>query len=157
MKPILEAAPAAIASWEDLARIASERCSDLTFSPDCFDHLHGHPFAPGAAQRVVVLLDTLDRLRRCVDENGRRTADGQRLYQEHFTGDKAWFTDSSDTEKSVFESKLTFRHPTVGGRSLFCSWHGKVKNHQLRIHFTWPVGAREPLYVVYVGPKLIKR
>ena len=27
----------------------------------------------------------------------------------------------------------------------------------LRLHFSWPVRAGEPVYVVYAGPKLTKR
>jgi hypothetical protein len=79
------------------------------------------------------------------------------LYQEYFTGKKAWFTDSSDSEKNRFKSQLTFKHPDVAGEDLICTWHGKVKSPQIRLHFSWPVSADTPLYVVYVGPKITKK
>lgn len=79
------------------------------------------------------------------------------MFQLHFTGDKAWFSDSSSTEKSDFRKELTFRHPMNAGEYLFCTWHGKVKTPQLRIHFSWPIRASDPLYVVYIGPKITKQ
>ena len=102
-------------------------------------------------------LIVLHELKNCFDEDGERTPAGHSLYQKHFTGDKAWFSDSSVTEKRNFRTELTFPNPSLPGESLFCTWHGKVKTPQLRIHFSWPIRATEPLYVVYVGPKLTKR
>lgn len=157
VEALLQATPAPIESWQQLETIATVRCSNLTFSASSFDPLLGLPFSRGAAQRILARLETLHRLRGCVDERGERTSEGHWLYQNHFTGDKAWFSDSSDTEKHDFRPSLTFPHPMASGRSFFCPWHGKVKTPQLRIHFTWPVDAKEPLYVVYVGPKITKR
>lgn len=157
VEAVMRAAPVPLASWEQLEKVAIARCPELTFSPDSFEDLLGYPFVPGAAERVLVLLEILHRLKSCRDEHGQRTPEGQRLYQDHFTGDKAWFSDSSDAEKRDFRTDLTFRHPTLDSQSLFCTWHGKVKTPQVRIHFTWPVGLDEPLHVVYVGPKITKR
>ena len=157
LEAALRAAPAPIASWGQLEEICIARCIYLTISHDAFQPLRGYPFAEGAAHRILVLLDTLNRFKSCFDNQGQRTQEGQRLYQDHFTGDKAWFSDSSDSEKRNFHSDLTFRHPTAEGQSLFCTMHGKVKTPQLRIHFSWPIRADEPLFVVYVGPKLTKQ
>lgn len=157
LEAVLQAAPPAIDSWDQLAATCRGQCDALTFSEDCFVALRGHPFVDGAARHVLVLLDVLHRFSRCFDGAGQRTPEGQRLYQDHFTGDKAWFSDSSDAEKEDFRSNLTFKHPTAQGETLFCTWHGKVKTPQIRIHFSWPIRANEPLYVVYVGPKITKR
>jgi hypothetical protein len=157
LEAALQAAPPAIASWEQLANVCRGQCDALTFSDDCFAALRGHPFVEGAARQVLVLLDVLHRFSKCFDEAGQRTPEGQRLYQDHFTGGKAWFSDSSDAEKEEFKSDLTFKHPAAHEKTLFCPWHGKVKTPQIRIHFSWPVRESEPLYVVYVGPKLTKR
>ncbi len=153
----LQNAPVPMNSWADLEAIAIARCQHLIFVPTCFKPLTGYPFAPGAAQRILIRLGTLDRLRSLVDEDGQRTSEGQELYKKHFAGKKAWFSDSSDSEKRLFNLELTFRHPNKEGRFVFCPWHGKVKSPQIRIHFTWPVSAQESLYVVYVGPKITKR
>lgn len=150
-------APIPLASWTDLETAARSRYPDLTFSQDSFDPLHGQPFSKGAAERLLERLAILHDLKNCFDERGELTSNGEWLYQQHFTGDNAWFSDSSNTEKSAFRKELTFRHPTNAGEYLFCTWHGKVKTLQLRIHFSWPIRANAPLYVVYVGPKITKR
>lgn len=144
-------------SWAALAEIAVARFTRLTFADDTFNPLQGHPFKQAVAERVLGLLGVLQGLREGFDQNGTRTAAGHALYQQHFTGDKAWFSDSSDTEKHTFKDDLTFPHPETPGRKLFCTWHGKVKSPQYRIHFSWPVTATTPVYVVYVGPKKTKR
>lgn len=153
----LTAEPVAFASWDDLAGAARNRFSGLTFSRDAFAPLHGHPFNRSAAERVIERLGVLHELIGYVDEHGRRTPDGHALYENHFAGDNAWFSDSSESEKARFEKNLTFRHPDKVGEYLLCTWHGKVKTLQLRIHFSWPPQRGERLYVVYVGPKITKR
>lgn len=153
----LSVAPTPVRSWDDLAAVARVRFPDLTFSTNSFAPLRGHPFGRGPAERMIALLTVLHDFKNCFNEQGQRTSEGHEIYQQHFTGEKAWFSDSSNTEKSQFNSDLTFPHPARPGETLFCTWHGKVKTPQLRIHFSWPVRANEPMYVVYVGPKITKR
>ena len=153
----LEKAPPPLGSWSDLEATARTRCPDLVFAPDGFKPLDGHPFSRGVAERLLDRIVVLQQLRGCFDDHGERTPEGHKLYRKHFTGDKAWFSDSSSTEKREFRTGLTFPNPSAPGAFLFCPWHGKVKTPQLRIHFSWPVRADEPLHVVYVGPKITKR
>ena len=157
LKAVFEADPAPIESWNGLEVAARTRCPDLTFSSDSFGPLRGHPFAKSAAFALLSRLSTLQEYKNCFNETGERTSEGHAIYQKHFTGRNAWFTDSSSTEKADFRTDLTFPHPEIQGNSLFCTWHGKVKTSQLRIHFSWPIRANEPLYVVYVGPKITKQ
>lgn len=157
LETALQTLPAPVRSWEYLEGVVKARCSNLTFARDSFESLRGRPFVDGAAKRILVLLDTLDQFKRCFDAQGQRTPEGHQLYQNHFAGDKASFSDSSDTEKRDFRKELTFPHPAVAGEELFCTWHGKVKTPQYRIHFSWPVRADTPLYVVYIGPKITVR
>jgi hypothetical protein len=157
LQTLLAAAPPAVESWAGLADVCRGRYDKLTIADDCFHALRGHPFVEGASRQILVLLNVLNRFAACFDDSGQRSEDGQRLYQDHFTGDKAWFTDSSDTEKEEFKKALTFDHPDQANSSMFCSWHGKVKTPQIRVHFSWPIRHREPVYVVYIGPKLTKR
>ena len=144
-----------LASWGDLERVAQMRCPGLTISQNCFEQLHRHPFGKGAAQALLSRLTVLHDFKNHSNEHGRRTREGHEMYQRYFTG--TWFSDSSESEKRDFQQALTFCHPSVAGETLFCPWHGKVKTSQLRIHFSWPVSAATPLYVVYVGPKITKR
>lgn len=153
----LAAAPPALGSWSELGKLSVSRFDGLRFAVNAFAPLGSQPFQQGVAERILARLEVLNRLTQCFDQNGSRTEDGHALYQQHFTGDKSWFSDSSDTEKADFEKKLTFPHPDIPGQSLFCSWHGKVKSPQYRIHFSWPVTAASPVYVVHIGPKMTKQ
>jgi len=157
LEETLHLEPSPIESWRQLGNICCTRFTNLNFSSDAFESLTGHPFVPGAAQRIIERLDVLERFKKCFDENNNRTPEGNQLYQDYFTGDKAWFSDSSDDEKRDFKSELTFKHPVKKDEKLFCTMHGKVKTPQIRIHFSWPVTAGSVLYVVYVGHKLTKR
>ncbi len=153
----LQSTPAPTASWDDLERDARIRFQLLTFSSECFSYLNGQPFVPGAAKRILILLDVLNRLMGSYDDSGQRTPEGSSLYQDYFVGAKARFSDSADTEKSEFRRQMTFRHPERPGRYLFCPWHGKINHPPYRIHFTWPIPPGAPLYVVYVGLKITRR
>lgn len=144
-------------SWSDLERTSVNRFTNLVFASNSFEPLAGHPFAKAASDRILVLLGVLDRYVRAFDENGRRTPEGHRIYQDYFTGSNALFSDSSDTEKREFRQQLTFSHPNDPGKSLFCTWHGKIRHKTLRLHYSWSERAGEPVYVVYVGPKITRR
>ena len=157
LESALQNAEHPISTWHQLEAASVSGFGRLTFSEDCFKPLDGRPFVNAAARRITSLLSTLDRLMGSVDDSGRRTPEGQRIYQDHFTGTNAWFSDSSTSEQSEFKNELTFPHPEEPGRWLFCTWHGKVRTEVVRIHFSWPVPAGGPLYVVYVGPKITKR
>lgn len=157
VKKCLDANPERIISWAALDAQMRRVCTRLTFGGNAFGYLDGHPFAPGAAERIRVLLHTLNEFKGCFDAHGQRTAAGHRLYSEHFTGDKAWFSDSSDAEKAEFEKEMRFPYPEDPTQDLFCTWHGKVKTQQIRIHFSWPIRSDVPLYIMYVGPKITKR
>ena len=153
----LEAAPPRYDSWASLEEYVRGKYDSLTFSGNAFEPLAGHPYVPGAAERIDIRLGVLNELHGCFDNDGNRTAEGSHIYSKHFSHIKAWFTDSSDDEKREFESDLTFPHPDRPGEYLFCTWHGKVKTPQIRIHFSWPIAKDVPLYVVYIGPKITKR
>lgn len=162
LEAILKVAPIPIASWQQLAALTNARWPLLTFAADAFSFLDGHPFVSGAAQRLLAILDVLNRFKSCFDEKDQRTAEGHEIYQNFFTGKKeggghgATFTDSSDGEKIKFKNELTFKHQDDSSKTIFCTWHGKVQTPQLRVHFSWPVRSDEPLYIVYVGPKITK-
>jgi len=163
IEALLQAAPTLLDSWRRLEERARAQCTELKFAANAFAYLEGHPFVSGAAHRLLFILDTLHRFKSCFDADGRRTAEGNEMHQDFFTGKKgeggrgALFSDSSEGEKRKFKQEMTFKHPENPDTSIFCPWHGKVQTPQLRIHFSWPVRADEALYVVYVGPKITKR
>ena len=153
----VEDRPMPISSWAALEQAARRQCPDLIFSPAAFTPLSGIPFRQGVAKRLLSRLMTLQRVKGGFGSHGQWTAEAKEIYGRHFSGEKAWFSDSSESEKSEFRSDLTFAHPAKPGETLFCPWHGKVKTPPLRIHFSSPIKADTPLFVVYVGPKITKR
>ena len=157
LEEALRERPSTVGSWEDLRRVSMSRFDRLIFSGDCFSPLVGVPFAKSAADRFLVLLDVLDRFAKGFGDGGARDAEGHRIYKDYFTGDRALFSDSSDFEKQKFGQELTFTHPDDRHNTLFCTWHGKVSHLTLRLHFSWPIEAGKPVYVVYAGPKVTKR
>lgn len=146
-----------VQSWQALHEWVERNCLNLTLARDATEELLGHPFVPGAAERMQALLLVLDRMKTCFYNDGRATEEWHQLHDTYFTRKNAYFTDSSDTEKREFAQELTFRHPERPGETLFCPYHGKVRTGVHRIHFTWPMTKDNPLYVVYIGPKRTKR
>lgn len=153
----LQATAPPITSWQHLAKDMPNCCPNLTFSQDSFSYLYSHPFVDSAAKQIVERLKVLDKFKNCFDTQGQRTNESNHLYQNHFMGDKAWFSDSSEGEKIEFKNELTFKHPNNKNEKLFCPWHGKIKTPQIRIHFSYPIRADEPLYVPYIGLKITKK
>lgn len=153
----LRAAEPSIESWSSLEATSRAKFPGLTFTQECFNPLRGQPFVPGAALRILDRLVVLDKLMSSTDASGRRNEAGHRIIENHFKGDRAWFSDSSDTEKSEFRTELRFPHPDRVGDYLDCTWHGKVNHPPFRIHFAWPERPGSPLYVVYVGLKITRR
>ena len=158
LKLALEEDTESINSWDDLKILTSSRFSGLSFSSVCFDYLQAYPFSSSQAQRIRMLLSILQKYKGCFDRSGQLTEEGHMIRTNYFMGDNALFSNSSDTERFKFEKELTFPHPELKNKTMFCPWHGKVRGRvPIRIHFSWPIRADEPLYVVYVGPKLTKR
>ncbi len=146
-----------VRSWDDLGSTSTHRFSNLTFANECFRPLEGVTFTKSSMERILELFSILDQLAGAFDEAGKRTPEGHRIYQDFFKGENALFSDSTDTEKSKFCNKLTFKHPSNPEKFLFCPWHGKERHKVLRLHFSWPIQFGEPVYVVYVGPKITKK
>lgn len=153
----LESAPAPMKTWRGLEEVVRMRYAALTFSDDAFEPILHNPFVPGAAKKINQILGVLHELKHSFDGQGRLTNEGQELWRKHFTGDKALFSDSSEKEKAQFETELTFRNPSNPNERLPCTWHGKVKTPQIRVHYYWNMSEDAPVYVVYVGPKITKR
>ena len=144
-------------TWTELQDSCAMRFTRLHLADDSFAELAGVPFARSSAERIFVLLGILDRRARAFDASGAPTTEARHIHKNYFSGENALFSDSSNTEKRDFHDRLTFPHPANPGESLWCPWHGKEHRSTLRLHFSWPFRPDEPVYVVYVGPKLTKR
>lgn len=149
--------PPAYQSWKELEEVTRRKYSNLTFATHAFEPLCGHPYISGVAQSIDQRLHILNRLCDCFEETGGFNNEGKEIWTDYFTGSKAWFSDSSESEKNDFEKELTFPCPGNPELPLFCPWHGKIKTPQTRIHFSSQFAKGVPVYVVYVGPKITKR
>jgi hypothetical protein len=69
-------------SWPELIEQAQTRYTELTFIDSILDPLNGEPFNTTIAERVMVLLGILNRLKGCFDRNARLTAEGHQLIQD---------------------------------------------------------------------------
>ena len=157
LQQALEDAAPPMRTWGDLEGVARRRYPTLTFGENAFEPIRSTPFSNGVAERILLILRVLYDLKHSFGQQGGLTSKGMALYNLHFFGDKALFSDASDTEKAQFRTDLTFPNPSRAGEHLFCTWHGKVKTPQIRVHYHWPISASEPVYVMYVGPKITKR
>lgn len=147
-------------TWEELIQQCIKEYSHLTFADDLLDPLDSEPFSETIAKKVRELLSILDELNTCFGEDGKFNCRGQEIVENYFHGDKALFSDESESNKNRFETALTFKKPgSARGETIFCPFHGKVKmGKQYRIHFNWPKEqSTNPLYIVYIGPKITKR
>lgn len=143
--------------WPELLEQCRTRFPGLLIGPHCDDVLARLPFEVVVARRTIELLGVLQRM---VDETGKDGAlseAGQILREQHFVGQKAWFTDAGTDEKKAFRTEMTFPSPSGAGPAMTCFWHGKIKTPQFRIHFEWPMTAPyDRLQVAYIGPKISK-
>ncbi|MDM8561093.1 hypothetical protein [Candidatus Parabeggiatoa sp. HSG14] len=142
-------------TWQDLIRQCIQQYTNLTFTDDVMPK-NIAPFSKGFAEKIKELLAILDELNVCFEKNGSLNQCGQKIIQDHFQGDKALFTDESKPNKRKYKKELTFKKP--GGEEISCPFHGKIKfGREFRIHFNWPKEEpTEPLYIVYIGPKITK-
>lgn len=150
----LNNAPTTVRSWDDLRVTSERRFENILFSDNCFEPLNGVPFARSSADRILMMLQILDEVASAFDPGGARTPAGHRIHRDHFTGDNALFSDSSESEKRNFRRKLTFPHPVTFGETLFCPWHGKERHLNLRLHYYWSGKPGDQVMVVYVGRKI---
>lgn len=157
LESTLEKASPPLQSWKDLQEACLVRFENLFFSDDAFSPLKGTPFVVAAANSIIDLLSVLSEFKASHLDNKGRSDHGNSLYQQYFTGDNAWYTDSSAGEKRDFKSEMTFPHPEKKGEKISATYHGKVQTPQIRIHFDWPVKSDTPLYILYIGPKITKR
>lgn len=144
-----------IESWNQLEKMARSEYKNLEFTKECFIPLNKLPFYKAASSSIMAKLNVLNILKGSFDPSGKFNPQGQELYQQHFTGDKSWFSDSSDGERKDFKNEMTFKLNDEGTR--LCAWHGKVKTPQIRIHFSDPIEKNNPLYIAYIGEKITKK
>jgi len=143
-----------VRSWIELLNRSESDFPHLIFSDSLSDFLRPEPFNSSIAKRVISLLEILNRLKTCFDDQGNITKEGNEIKQKYFRKKDPVFSDESDSNKNDFKEDLTFKKPD--GEPIFCPFHGKIRHRQFRLHFSWPITYNKPLYIVYIGPKITK-
>jgi len=140
-------------TWPDLIRQCIQQYTNLTFTDDLIPKDIG-PFSKGIAEKIKELLAILDELNACFETSGSLNQRGKQIIEDHFRGNDALFSGESVTNERKFHRELTFKNK----EEMFCPFHGKIKfGREYRIHFNWPKKeSTEPLYIVYIGPKITK-
>lgn len=153
----LKACQPEISSWEEMDGVSRERFCSLAFCDEWTVALRRQPFVRSACRRYLDLLLVLDKLKAMHQQHRTFTEEMEDMITQYFTGDRAWFSDSSTTEISTYRNALTFKCPGTQGNPILCRWHGKVSSPVMRLHFSWPLIVDQPLYIAYAGPKITKK
>jgi len=145
-------------NWDELFQICRSRFDALIIPDSVQNRIMRETFYPVVARRTLVLLGILHSIMKGRSTQGELSAYAHSLWQEHSHGKKALFTDETEGNKQKFKNEMTFPDPENSANQLFCSWHGKIKHQQFRIHFEWPVPqGQSRLKILYIGPKISKK
>lgn len=145
-------------NWEQAIERARLRFDRLAISPYVVDNLRGEPYSPYVVERIFELLRVLQEFVESRNADGTYSEETYRLMNDHFSGQKSWFSGESEGNENDFKERLTFKDFDGSNRSHFCPWHGKIKTPQFRIHFPWPLdSSQRELKIFYIGPKITKR
>lgn len=143
--------------WVQMLDSATIQFESLRLAEYIIDQLRRSPFQRSICGDVLDRLRVLNSIARELSPRSSLSERGIELWQTFCVGDKAWFSDESPNDKQHFKHELSFPDPDNGTNRLDCTWHGKVKIAQFRIHFEWPRPVDQPyLKVVYIGPKITK-
>lgn len=141
-------------SWKELLERIAADCPSLHLSPDISSQL-GVTFYPQVANMAMRLFSILERINAAAIARDWDLVN--QLRADWMSGNNAYFSDSSESEKNDFGDDMTFGHPDTG-EGCFCPWHGKINHQVYRIHFEWPKpDGRVRLFVGYFGPKITRR
>ena len=148
-----------INTWPDLQEEIIRRFPQLVFSDNVMIRLFATPFSRALKNRIITLLEILNKVADETGGNGKLSEEGMRLLKNYFSGTcdtrQPLFKPESNKNKKNFESELTFNDPDNPEKAIFCHWHGKIQTPQTRIHFEWPrPDGQKKIKIVYIGPKI---
>jgi hypothetical protein len=133
-------------SWEDFFGYFDSRYKWIEYTNEAIVHLEKQAFEQILADAIICRMDILEQMATAQSEDAFLE-----LEKKHWYGDRAWFSDESDTRKRKLKNKLTFM---VNGVSTLCSYHGKISHRTFRIHFTPRPRRSEKIYITYIGYKI---
>lgn len=142
-------------NWDQMLDQAKDRFDFVEFSESSISSLSAEPFSSCVVDRVFELCRVLNEYAELLSLAKGTSERSNEIVSKHFSGEKSWFSDESVTNKRKFSEQMKF-NPIGGGDKVSCTWHGKIKSPQYRVHFRWPISHGEKIQVYYIGPKITK-
>jgi len=147
--------------WMNVHEEIIRQFGEIQFSNTVMDTLYSVPFSNAAANRIFILLRILNRLAEETLIGSGFSSIGKEIWRDNFAGAAAGniplFKPESQSNQREFRAELKFIDPANPEKTIFCHWHGKIQNPQIRIHFEWPRPRNQrEIKVVYIGPKITK-
>jgi hypothetical protein len=133
-------------SWEDFFYFAESRYKWVECTTEARIPLRRHAFEQVLADRIICRMDALEQMAGAQSEEIFLE-----LEKNYCHGDRAWFTDESNTRKQELKNQLTFM---VNGVQTLCPYHGKISYRTFRIHFTPRPKRGKKIYIAYIGYKI---
>ncbi|MDR1857184.1 MAG: hypothetical protein LBR22_08550 [Desulfovibrio sp.] len=125
----------------------AERLPGLRFEQSVYDRLEREIFGRPLANAIMRRLSILSEMATCAT-----AGEFHELDEKYWHGDRAYFSDESDTRKQNLRQKLTF---LVRGTPTLCSFHGKIKIRAFRIYIDSRPKIGNQVTIVYIGRKIL--
>jgi hypothetical protein len=133
-------------SWKDVFDYIAMHFNWLELTEDVKKSLKKETFDAIICGGIIQRLDIINRMPGTQSED-----EYQELDNKYWHGDRALFSDESESRKNDLKDKLTF---LVNGKKTLCSYHGKISHKAFRIYMSSKPKLREKVYIVYIGKHL---
>lgn len=144
-------------NWGEAIGQLEQNYQKLIFSSYLLNQISTLPFSFTVYQRMKELCRVLEDYLASRNKKGEMTPKSHEILEQHFHGDKAWFSDESDDDLRKFEKQLSFIDTRDDKKKLY-RFHGKIKTPQVRVYFEWPIPPEQAdIQIVYFGPKITKK
>jgi hypothetical protein len=144
-------------NWGEAIEQLRDTYQKLIFSTCLLEQISTLPFNLTVLLRMKELCRVLEDYLASRNKEGEMTPKSHEILEQHFHGDKAWFSDESDDDARKFEKQLNFIDTRDDKKKLY-RFHGKIKTPQVRVYFEWPIQPEQKdIQVVYFGPKITKK
>lgn len=147
-------------SWQSLFASAREDYPCLLFSETIHESpaLISEPFDRTISQSANDLFSILNKYMEVANEHGHESLGAKEIISTYFSGTRALFSRESPTNKNRFRRQMTFIDPDNSSNLIFADWHGKISHRFFRLHFEWPIPAKQRIIkILYLGPKITKK
>lgn len=134
-----------ILNWEQLLERV-ELLPYIRIEDSVRESLRKEPFESSLCRAINKRIQIISQLANSTPSNYHD------LIQEYCHGERAWFSDESQTRINLLKDKLFF---TVNGTPQRCSYHGKVSYRTIRIHMDKKPVPGEFTHIVYIGYKIL--